>query len=53
LETDYAKAHCFYFLDYGNGEVLDGTVKGNDARFVVSQFNELFNKTNTRIESFM
>lgn len=37
METDYASARCFYFLDYDNGEVLDGTVKGNDARYVVGE----------------
>lgn len=37
MEVDYKKAKCFYFLDYDNGEVLDGTIKGNDARFVVSE----------------
>ena len=34
METDYKEAKCFYFLDYGNGEVLDGGKKGNEARFV-------------------
>lgn len=34
MHTVYLGNKCFYFLDYSNGEVLDGTVKGSDARFV-------------------
>ncbi len=34
MQGIYANNKCFYFLDYTNGEVLDGTLKGSDARFV-------------------
>lgn len=34
-ETIYQGMTCSYFLDYANGEVLDGTMRGSDARFVV------------------
>jgi hypothetical protein len=35
METVYRDNRCFYFLDYSNGEILDGTLKGTEARFVV------------------
>lgn len=34
MSTVYKKNKCFYFLDYCNGEVIDGTVKGTEVRFV-------------------
>jgi len=35
MATIYQDSKHYYFLDYSNGEILDGGVKGNDARFVV------------------
>ncbi|KAI3635667.1 hypothetical protein MIR68_006305 [Amoeboaphelidium protococcarum] len=34
MNEDYKSAKCFYFLDYQNGEVIDGTRKGSEVRFV-------------------
>ncbi|KAI3641792.1 hypothetical protein MIR68_000194 [Amoeboaphelidium protococcarum] len=34
MHEDYKSAKCFYFLDYQNGEVIDGTRKGSEVRFV-------------------
>lgn len=32
VETIYKNQQCLYFLDYANGEVVDGGLKGNEAR---------------------
>jgi hypothetical protein len=32
--TDYVNEKNFYFLDYHNGEVIDATAKGTEARFI-------------------
>ncbi|KAI9144245.1 hypothetical protein BKA69DRAFT_1025937, partial [Paraphysoderma sedebokerense] len=34
METAYKNKKHFYFLDIGNGEVIDGSKKGTEARFV-------------------
>lgn len=35
--TVYKDYDNFYFLDYSNGEVIDGTARGSDARYVVGR----------------
>lgn len=39
MQTVYKDSFHFYFLDYSNGEILDGGLKGNDARFVVTSYS--------------
>jgi SET domain-containing protein len=34
MSTDYKDMHHYYFLDYDNGEVIDGCQKGSVARFI-------------------
>jgi len=34
MSVDYANFDNFYFLSYNDTEVIDGTMKGNEARFV-------------------
>ena len=34
MNTIYKGQHNFYFLDYGNGEVIDAGLKGSEARFI-------------------
>lgn len=34
IREQYRHLSCYYFLDYSNGEIVDGTLKGTDVRFV-------------------
>lgn len=36
--TTYASRSDFYALEYGEGEVIDACLKGNNARFVNREF---------------